>query len=553
MNELAELIEAFRAESEEIFERFEDLLLRLEQAPDDDELLHEIFRCAHTIKGNAACLAFDDLTAFAHVVEEVLEHLREHRAHADNATISRLLEAVDAMRDLAARALAGDGALTSQQRALMEALGAADITSTFTAQKTQRTLHSLRVGIDKLDRMLDLTGEIAIARGRLRELAGSDDRLLDAVREVDRLSFDLQELVMRARMVALAPALRPFQRVIRDVATARAKNVALLIEAGDVEIDSTVIEQLRDPITHMLRNAIDHGIELPAERITRGKDATGTIRISASHDRSGITIRIADDGNGLDEERIALRAQALGLEPSQNLIFEPGFSTADAVTNLSGRGVGMDIVRRNVEALRGTISVASQRGEGTTITIRLPLTLTVIEGFAVAAAGETYVLPIDSIAECLAMPPQAGSDAFGVLNVRGEALPFLRLRNLFGLTPPLPHGERAGVRGEVTNTPSAAPHPNPLPTSVGRGDSEPAAVRENVVVVQHVNGRAGLVVDELLGANDIVMKPMGGLLAKNAAQLGGVAGSSILGNGRVALVLDAREIVRCAIETQTAI
>lgn len=516
MNELSELIEAFRSESEEIFDRVEELLLRLEQSPGDDELLHEIFRGAHTIKGNAACLQFDGLTAFAHVVESVLENLRSGTAQPTGACISRLLEAVDAMRDLAVRAVAGEGALTPEQQALMAALGGPETAASYAAQGTvQRTSHSLRVGIDKLDRMLDLTGEIAIARGRVRELASGDERLLDAAREVDRLSFDLQELVMRARMVALAPALRPFQRVVRDLAASRQKQVSLVIEAGDVEVDSTVIEQLRDPITHMIRNAIDHGIETPADRLARGKAASGTIRITASHDRSGITIRLSDDGQGLDEELIARRAQELGVEAHRDLIFQPGFSTAGTVTDISGRGVGMDIVRRNVEVLRGTISLESERGSGTTIAIRLPLSVSVIEGFAVAAADETYVLPIDTVSECIALPETAGGDAFGVLNVRGEALPYLRLRELFGL----------GAAAEST-----------------------PRRRENVVIVQYDQSRAGIVVDELLGAADTVMKSMGGLLG----QVAGVAGSSILGNGRVALVLDARDLVRSAIQSQSA-
>ena len=336
----------------------------------------------------------------------------------------------------------------------------------------------------------------------MRELCAGDERSLDAVRDLDRLCFDLQELVMRARMVPLAPALRPFQRIVRDVSAARGKQVSLVIEAGDVEVDSAVIEQLRDPITHMLRNAIDHGIE-----------SEGTIRITAAHDRSGITICLSDDGRGLDEERIAARAHELGIEASLDVIFRPGFSTAETVTEVSGRGVGMDVVRRNVEALRGTIQVASARGAGTTFTIRLPLTVSVIEGFAVAAAGETYVLPIDTVAECMAMPDSAAADAVRVLNLRGEVLPFLRLRNLFGLS-----------------------------------SRTSRQTRENVVIVQHDRGRAGIVVDELLGASDTVMKPIGGLLG----QVAGVSGSSILGNGRVALVLDARELVRCAIQTQSA-
>jgi two-component system chemotaxis sensor kinase CheA len=222
MNELTELIESFRSESEEILDRVEELLLRLEQSPGDDDLLNEIFRGAHTIKGNAACLQFDDLTAFAHVVEEVLESLRNGAAQPTGACISLLLESADVMRDLAARAITGNGALTARQRAVMQALGTPETAASFAAPGTaRRTNHSLRVGIEKLDRMLDLTGEIAIARGHVRQLASGDERLLDAIREMDRLSFNLQELVMSARMVALAPALRPFQRVVRDVAAPR--------------------------------------------------------------------------------------------------------------------------------------------------------------------------------------------------------------------------------------------------------------------------------------------------------------------------------------------
>jgi two-component system, chemotaxis family, sensor kinase CheA len=510
MNDMNELIEAFRSEGEEIFERLEELLLQLEQRPDDEEVLNEIFRGAHTIKGNAACLQFDHLTAFAHVVEEMLERLRNGLEQATASRVSLLLESVDALRDLTDRAIAGKGDLSARQLALMDALtGSISTASASVTDVAQRTTHSLRVGIDKLNQMLDLTGEITTARGHVRQLAGSDERLLDAVREVDRLCFDLQELVMSARMVALAPPLRAYQRVVRDVAAAQQKQVALSIDVGDVEVDSTVVEQLRDPITHMLRNAIDHGIEMPEERLALGKSAAGTIHISASRDRNGIVIRVCDDGRGLDEETILRRAVERGFEPTLDVIFEPGFSTASRVTDISGRGVGMDVVRKNVEALRGSISIASEKGNGTAITIRLPLAVSVIEGFAVAAAGETYVLPIDSVAECMALPAEAGGGAFGILSVRGEVLPFVRLRDLFGL---------AGK----------------------------AVRRENVIVLQHDHGRAGIVVDELLGASDVVMKPMAGMLR----QLTGVAGSSVLGSGRVALVLDPREIVRAAIQSQ---
>jgi two-component system, chemotaxis family, sensor kinase CheA len=456
--EREELITAFATEAEEILGTLEELLLRLERDPADQQLLHEIFRAAHTLKGSAACLQFDELTALAHAAEELLDRMRAGEEQAAPAQITTLLRFVDDFRSAVATATAFKAATLSPHS------------------------ETLRVRIEKLDRMLDLSGEIAIVRGHLRQLA-DDERVLDAVRDLDRLSFDLQEMIMSARMVPLGPALQPFHRIVRDLAAASGKRVALVVETGDVEVDTTVIEHLKDPITHMVRNAIDHGIA-----------AAGTIRITAAHEAGGIVIRFADDGRGIDASIV-------------DRIFEPGFTTARQVTEVSGRGVGMDIVRRNIEALRGSVSVASEPGRGTTFIIRLPLTVAVIDGFAVMVGDETYVIPLDAIVECAEMPAGGDDDACGVINVRGQAVPYLRLRHLFGLTAATP--------------------------------------RENVVIVHHGDGRAAVVVDALLGASPTVMKPLGGPLRDIPA----VTGSSILGNGRVALVLDAHEVVRRAAQT----
>lgn len=483
-NDRQELIAAFVTEADEILATLEELLLRLEHEPGDQPLLHEVFRAAHTLKGSAACLQFDELTSLAHAAEELLDRLRGGEEEVTPACITTLLDFADDFRSAVATATA------------------------FKAAAPLQHSETLRVSIEKLDRMLDLSGEIAISRGHLRQLV-ADERALDTLRDLDRLSFDLQELIMSARMVPLAPALRPFHRIVRDLAASSGKRVALVVETGDVEVDTTVVEHLKDPLTHMIRNAIDHGI-----------GSAGTIRITAAHEAAGIFLRFSDDGSGLDERAIARRGRELGLEVDRlaraellRLIFEPGFSTAREVTEVSGRGVGMDIVRRNIEMLRGSISVASQPGEGTTFTIRLPLTVAVIDGFGVAVGDETYVIPIDAIIECTEMPAGTDDDPCGVLNVRGEPLPYLRLRHLFGLG-------------------SAA-----VPAALHR--------RENVVVVQHENGRAGVVVDELLGGSPTVMKPLGSLFRG----VPGISGSSILGNGRVALVLDAHEVVRRAAET----
>jgi two-component system chemotaxis sensor kinase CheA len=519
-----ELVDAFIAETDDVLNELEQSLLRLEQAPDDDQLLHDIFRGVHTLKGNAACLQYDDMTRFTHVMEELLDGMREGRVNANAAQVSQLLDVVDALRDIAVRSVNGNGALTESQEALMNLVARwahgtnavpLDAARAVAGAQTTRTqiVRNLRVGIDKLDRMLNLAGEIATARGNVRQLIEEtrDEKALDAMRELDRLSFDLQESIMNVRLVPVGPSLRHFHRIVRDLAASQGKRVALVLEGEEVEVDTTVIEQLKDPITHMIRNAVDHGIEQPQARIAAGKEASGTIRITALHQSGGIVFRIADDGAGLNDARIAERCRALGIDPERltrqelrDMTLRPGFSTAHEVTDLSGRGVGMDVVRRNVESLRGTVNIDSQPGAGTTINIRLPLTVAVIDGFAVGVGDETYVIPIDNISECTELPAGA-TDATGVIDLRGEPLPYLRIQDLFGL--------------ESSNT-----------------------ERENVVVVEHEHGRAGIVVDHLFGSSQVVMKPMGRFLR----QVPGVSGSSILGNGRVALILDVREIVNRA-------
>ena len=518
-----QLIDAFIGETDEILDQVEQTLLLLEQTPEDDDLLHDIFRGVHTLKGNAACLQFDDLTRAAHVIEELLDGMREGRVEANVARISQLLEAVDILRDVAVRSVNGNGALTSAQDAtILRLASGAIVTDSYAQQpaRASRSARTLRVGIEKLDRMLDLAGEIATVRGNVRQLAedsGGDEKLLDTVRELDRLSFDLQEAIMNVRLVPVGPSLRHFHRVVRDLAASQGKRAMLVLEGEDVEVDTTVIEQLKDPITHMIRNAVDHGFESTDVRLARGKNAIGTICITALHQSGGIVFKIADDGAGLNETVIAERTRALGIDPDRlsrqelwHMTLRPGFSTASEVSDLSGRGVGMDIVRRNVESMRGTVAIDSQPGGGTTIDIRLPLTVAVIDGFAVGVCDETYVIPIDTIVECTEMTAD-GDREVGVINLRGEPLPFVRLRSIFGF------------------------------------DAADGA-RENVVVVEHSHGRAGIVVDRLFGSSQVVMKPLGRFLK----QVPGVAGSSILGNGRVALILDIQEVIRRAAESAAA-
>jgi two-component system chemotaxis sensor kinase CheA len=301
------------------------------------------------------------------------------------------------------------------------------------------------------------------------------------------------------RMVPLGASFRPHARTVRDAALAKGKQARLVIEGEEVEADLAVVEQLRDPITHMVRNAVDHGVERPDERRARGKEPVATITLRARHEAGQLVVEVADDGAGIDHARILARArergllresQSLGEREIHELMFSPGFSTAESVTELSGRGIGMDVVRRNIASLRA--------GEGTTLTIRLPLTLAVIPGFLVAAGGERYVLPLECVVECLDLP-SAGYDSgpTGVAELRGESVPYLRVADVLG----------AGAR---------------------------AAARECLVVVEHGEGLAGLAVDGLLGEAQIVVQSLGHPLHS----VRGVSGSTILGDGRVALILD---------------
>jgi two-component system, chemotaxis family, sensor kinase CheA len=518
------IVQTFLAESEEGLAVMEEVLIALEVRGDDPELLGTVFRLAHTLKGNGASLGFDGLVRFCHTLEDLLDRVRERRVPVTPDLVALLLRSVDALRELVPAAVGGAEGLTGGQERLLRQLAlhaasaaaasapsAAPETTAEPAPAAERGAgpRGLRVDMGKLDRMLDLTGEIAIARNRLRRMleeVGGEPEVLEAQGEVDRLCQDLQERVMQARLVPLRATLRQHIRTVRDLAASQGKQARLVIEGEDVEVDTSVIEHVRDPLTHMVRNAVDHGIEAPEERRRRGKDPCGTIALRARHESGTIVLEISDDGAGLDRERILERARHRGLDTArldareiQRLVFEPGFSTAEAVTEVSGRGVGLDVVRRNIHALRGSVGIRSRAGEGTTIVVRLPLTLAIIEGFGVSVGDETYVIPLEAVAECLELPGEASEDGDGrgVISLRGAALPYVRLRRLFA------------VAGE--------------------------ARREHVVVVRRDDGaQAGLVVDDLHGESQTVIKPLGRIFRG----LPGIAGSAILGSGRVALILD---------------
>ena len=523
------VLETFRAEAADHLRRIEEMLVTLEARASDPELLQEIFRAVHSLKGDAAMVGFPEIADFAHAVEDLLDLLRERNASIAPATVTLLLRAVDVLRAM----LSGETAprdLESTRQALLHASEAASEAGAAAAPEATASdasagsveTRTLRIDVAKLDRMLDLTGEIAIARGRITQMLGAlpnglGREILEAQLGAERLQLELQEQVTKARMVPVGPFFRQYGRTVRDLAHAHGKMVRLQIEGEDVEVDTRVVERLRDPLTHMLRNAIDHGIESSELRAALGKAPEGCVTLRAAHDGGSIVIEVADDGAGFNRARIAARVRDQNLAPHPDtlsdsellgFVFAPGFSTAETVTDLSGRGVGMDIVRHNIDALRGTIDIASVEDQGSTITVRLPLTLAIIDGFGVRVGAETYVVPLDCVLECIALPRELHEDGSGngVVNLRGEPLPFLRLRDHL-LVP----GDRPR--------------------------------REHVVVVQHAGERAGLAVDDLLGERQAVIKALGSTLEN----LRGLAGSTILGDGRVALILDVPALLREAI------
>jgi len=524
------ILASFVAESHEGLDRMEQSLLAMESNSGGPEMLHEIFRVAHTIKGNATALEFEDLTSFAHATEDLLDILRERNSEVSGDLISLLLKAVDALRALVNESATGTPKLTPVQQQLRKRIASEvagrserviesrseNSESILAGAKSETSLaapvRTLRASIDKLDRMLNLTSEIVIVQGRMHRLiekidSGLGREVLEVHADSERLFRDLQDEIMSVRMVPVGAVLRQAVRSVRDLANSHSKLARVEVSGAEVEVDTTVLEHLKDALLHMIRNAVDHGIEMPPVRKKQGKNPCGLIKVSAAHIGGNVVVTLRDDGAGLSRTKILQKARQMGLLRNANnvpdselfqVLFQPGFSTAEAVTDLSGRGVGLDVVRRNIEALHGTVDIASEEGKGTTLTIRLPLTLAIIDGFSVLAGNDTFVVPQEYVIECTEL---TGADRYsgssGILNLRGNALPYIRLREIFG-------------------------------------NSSEAPSRENVVVVKVGEFRAGIAVDQLLGGMQAVIKPLG----KIFRGITGIAGSTILGDGRVGLIID---------------
>ncbi|MDR3699293.1 MAG: chemotaxis protein CheA [Candidatus Sulfopaludibacter sp.] len=389
------------------------------------------------------------------------------------------------------------------------------------AQVSGANKASIRVSAEKLDQLVNLVGELVTVQARLSEVAGrlDDADILDISEAVDRLTAALRENSMSIRMLPLKPTFDRFRRLVHDLGVELNKEVELTVEGADTELDKTVIDQLNDPLVHLVRNAMDHGIETPEERRVAGKKATARIHLSAHHAGAHVLIRVADDGRGVNAEAVRARAIEQGLidadarlseEETFALIMAPGFSTARQVTDVSGRGVGMDVVRRSIEGLRGSVEIASRTGAGTTVTLRLPLTLAIIDGLLVRVGQAHFVVPLANSLECMELTSQDIEDAHGrhIVNVRGEVVPYIRLREYFLMEAPRPD-------------------------------------REQIMLVETEQGHYGFVVDQVLGDHQTVIKNLGRLYRN--AQV--VSGATILGNGSVALILDPHRLVQNVLQT----
>lgn len=387
------------------------------------------------------------------------------------------------------------------------------------SRSSRELISNIRVSSEKLDKLVNLVGELVTVQARLSRNAyyADDPELVSVAEEVERLTAELRDNTMNIRMLPIGTTFSRFRRLVRDLSKELSKEVEMVTEGGDTELDKTVIERLGDPLVHLIRNCIDHGIESPEVRESVGKPRKGTVRLSATHSGANVLIEIRDDGSGLDVDAIRARAVEKGLlSPGAGLsddelfsmILAPGFSTAENVTSISGRGVGLDVVKKAADSLRGAVSISSEKAKGTAITLKLPLTLAIIESLLIRIGAQHFVLPLSAVEECVEL---IGGDSHGrhIANVRGQIVPYIRLREQF---------EIQGAAPDI----------------------------EQIVIVNNETGRVGFVVDTVIGENQTVIKTLGRVYREAE----GVSGATILGDGTVALILDVPKLIRIAEEEE---
>lgn len=594
-DDMKEIVESFIIETNEIFEKLDNEILEIEKRPDDKELINSIFRAVHTVKGTSGFLSFEQMSILAHRFEDVLNKMRRGELAFQSAMLDVMLEAFDLMKVLLKQAVDQDihdidleptikklesiskGSIPAEQKAKPANTKTAAPSATAEKKATQHqasaakpgkeknapekkeTPHpepppqaqhtqsvpkpeklitdtTIRVDVTRLDHLMNLVGELVLGRNRLSQIVSIDKednghedfshQLNDTAAQIDFITTELQTAVMKTRMVQIGRVFNRFPRLVRDIAHEFSKEIELVIKGEETELDKSIIEEISDPLVHLIRNAADHGVESGDVREKAGKPRLGTINLSAGHEGNHVIIEVQDDGAGMDPEKLKQKALEKGLatpeevhdmktEDAYGLIFLPGFSTAQKISSVSGRGVGMDVVKTNITKLNGIIAVESEVGKGTRFTLKLPLTLAIIQGLLVGVGNETFAIPLSSVLEVVhtSRAEVSSVNGRGVTRLRETVLPLVDI-------------------SEILDVP-------------GR-DVEAEAFY--TVVVGVANRRFGIVVDRLIGQKEIVIKPLGAYL-KN---IPGIAGSTILGDGRVIMILDAGELLRLAEKSSKA-
>jgi two-component system chemotaxis sensor kinase CheA len=547
-DDMQDLVNDFIVESEELIEKLDQDLVELEHRKNDLELLNGIFRCAHTIKGSSSFLGFDKMSTVTHHAEEILNKLRKGEMVVTREIMDILLEFVDVVKQLMEDIkngtdnvaidetvkklkLANEGKLVTASQPKSEPVSkkTTDKNKPSQIKKVTKAIEqTIRVDVSRLDSLMNLVGELVLSRNRITQLAVElekkfegeflTEQLSETTSQIGLITTELQLAVMKTRMVPIGKVFNKFPRMVRDLCRDLNKEIDLIISGEDTELDKSVVEEIGDPLIHMIRNAVDHGVESPEERVKKGKPKKGTVWLNAYHEGNHIVIEIKDDGKGIDPEKIKKKAlekeiitpdeaKNLNKEEVLGLIFRPGFSTAEKVTGVSGRGVGMDVVKTNIEKLNGIITIESEINQGSTFKLKLPLTLAIIQALLVEVSGEVFAIPLVSVIETVKINEDEIHNFEGreVLKLRDSVLSLIRLDEVFQL------------EGSFSQD-------------------------MYVVVVALAEKRIGLIVDRLVGQEEIVIKSLGEYLGGNV----GIAGATIMGDGKVRLIVDVSGIMEIA-------
>lgn len=555
MAENAELLTEFHAEAIDHLSQIESSLLVLDEEPDDRDALNQLFRSFHTIKGVSGFLHLTPMHTLTHEVESLLDLARTGRLRLTPVIITAILQSRDAVQTMVeqitvalekgrlpdvivpvgplirtVKVLAADPHHVAGGIVVARPEGAAAVSCQASGAETQPVeIHAgavggpsstVRVNTDKLDAMMNVVGELVIVQSQItesaREQTDQNSPLVRNIAQLNRITKELQLNAMSLRLMPIKPTFQKMERLARDLSRDFGKKVVFHTEGEDTEVDRTVVEEIADPLVHMVRNSLDHGLESPETRLAAGKPEQGSLSLKAYNQGSSIIIDLMDDGRGIDPDRIHRKALEKGLVKAGDsltrdeilqLIFAPGFSTAEKVTAVSGRGVGMDVVKRNIEKLRGKVEILTELGKGTTFRIRLPLTTAIIDGLVVRVGGDRFILPSTSVQMALRPTKLGVTTVHGrgeVFDHRGRIVPIRRLHRQFQI-------------------PGAIEHPE-----------------SGILVIMETNDRVtALLVDELVGKQEVVVKNLGGYLSN----LPGIAGGAILGDGNIALILDPASLI----------